>query len=261
MNFQKIMTEALNANYGRHDMFKKHSSLRLVTKSVNRSEQMSLLFEWKGHSYSFDGSSTKDVRVAESTNADFVNHETTSDEKSEPETEEGDDSTNAESPEEDDENVGAIVTPSEGTVPVRLCQDHPDVEDLLPETSKVAEPERRNILEWLANIHREARGFEIGTINPSLLATSMKEQSHKWQNLALGYVADVIVLTHTFIVDLLHEVCPATRVYDGIKSLLMDELASKYKRAIDHTSFLLDVELNGTPSTLNHYFNDTLQKW
>ena len=31
--------------------------------------------------------------------------------------------------------------------------------------------------------------------------------------------------------------------------------------AIAQANFLLEVELSGTPATLNHYFNDNLQKW
>jgi hypothetical protein len=34
----------------------------------------------------------------------------------------------------------------------------------------------------------------------------------------------------------------------------------KYTKALSHTEFLLDVELSGVPMTLNHYFNENLEK-
>ena len=89
----------------------------------------------------------------------------------------------------------------------------------------------------------------------------MREQARKWEDIAREYIADIILLTHNFINHLLHEVCLTQRVCEGILSLLMGQLCSRYKVAIDHVKFLLDVDLHGTPSTLNHYFNYNFQKW
>jgi len=110
-------------------------------------------------------------------------------------------------------------------------------------------------------VYRNARGFEIGTLNSSLLAVTMKRQAVKWRSLALGYMADVATMVHTFVVDLLFVVCPLERVRSGIMSLLIDGLVDQYKSVIAHVEFIVEVELNGTPATLNHYFNDNLEKW
>ena len=243
MNFQKIVTEALTTNYGRRDMFKDHSSLRLVTAAVNRSESMSTMLAEKGHTYRFEGQSKNGFKVIEDS-SELIAEEA--------------EATSSNPPDSDGTLSG--FKPSD-SVSVRLYPSHPDVEDLLPDTSKIAEPKRGEVFTWLTGIYRESRGFEIGTFNPSLLSTILKEQSQKWQDIALGYVADIIVLTHTFVNDLLSQVCPVRRVRDGIMSLLTEELAAKYKTSIKHVEFLLDINLNGTPSTLNHYFNDNLQKW
>ena len=169
-------------------------------------------------------------------------------------------SAETETPEEDSPSGKASNTGPHGIIPVRLFESHPDVEEFLPEASRVSEPHRDEIFSWLQDIYRESRGFELGSFNPILLGTILKEQSRKWQDLALGYIADIIVLTHTFVNDLLYEVCPVKRVREGIQSLLMEDLALRYKRATNHAEFLLEVNLNGTPSTLNHYFSDNLQK-
>ncbi|KAL8836216.1 MAG: hypothetical protein Q9176_006477, partial [Flavoplaca citrina] len=67
-------------------------------------------------------------------------------------------------------------------------------------------------------------------------------------------------MAHTFVIDLLRVVCPVERVRTGIMSLLTGHLMEKYKAAISHVNFLLEIELDGTPATLNHYFNDNLEK-
>jgi hypothetical protein len=93
------------------------------------------------------------------------------------------------------------------------------------------------------------------------LAVTLKRQSVKWRELALGYISDIITMVHAFVKDLLQHITPNENVRMGIESLLMDELTKKYQNAMSHVNFLLDVELEGTPATHNHYFNDTLEKW
>lgn len=88
----------------------------------------------------------------------------------------------------------------------------------------------------------------------------MKTQSSNWEPIALGYIKDVISMAHKFISDLLQLICPDLRVRDGLMSVLMDELSAKYQDALEHVHFLLHIERMGTPATLNHYFNDNLEK-
>ena len=69
-----------------------------------------------------------------------------------------------------------------------------------------------SIHDWLKEVYRGARGFELGTLNSSLLAVTMKRQSRKWKILALGYIADIVTLTYHFVTGLLRVVCPVERV-------------------------------------------------
>jgi hypothetical protein len=89
----------------------------------------------------------------------------------------------------------------------------------------------------------------------------MKRQSTKWTGLALGYISDVVVTVHNFILGLLRSICADERVRTNLLSILMDELVERYKEALEKVSFLLYVERVGTPITQNHYFNDNLEKW
>ena len=239
MKFQSIVVDALATNYGRHGMFWDHPSLRLVTAAVNRSETMAEMFAKHGHTYEFEGLSAIDMTKVGDASSDK----------------------DSGSEEQDQESNASDPSGQSGTSSVREFIARTSVDDLLPSTLAVAAPKRGEVFDWLRSIYRDSRGFEIGTVNPTLLATLMKEQSRKWVDIALGYVADVIVLTHTFVSDLLQQVCPTRRVREGVLSLLMEHLCIRYKAAIKHVEFLLAVELGGTPSTLNHYFNDNLQKW
>ena len=242
MEFQKIVGDALASNYGRYGLFRDRPSLRLVTAAVSRSETLAAMFAKYGHTYQYQGQSRGE---------EMEDTDTTSDTEID-----GSDASAS-------QNDPPAIQPSDqtSTSSVRLYPDLAVIGDLLPRTLRVAKPQREEVLNWLQSIYLDSRGYEIGTFNPTLLATIMKEQSRKWKEIALGYVADVIVLTHSFLTDLLQEVCPPLRVREGILALLMDPLCDRYKRAIQHVKFLLEVELNGTPSTLNHYFNDNLQKW
>jgi hypothetical protein len=66
---------------------------------------------------------------------------------------------------------------------------------------------------------------------------------------------------HAFICKGLEVVSKNTQISTNIMSLLMDDLVEKYKQAISTVEFLLRIEREGTPLTLNHYFNDNLEKW
>ena len=248
MKFQRVVLDALNTNYGRHKIFDDRPSLRLVTAAVNRSEAMAATFASDGHVYHFDSRSTNGTKskdlanIVDSNFGDEFTMETTP-------------------PSAVNTDASGKSSKEQGTISVRQFPGSTVVDDHLPSTAEVAKSQRGWILGWLRRIYRESRGFEIGTVNANLLATIMRDQSRKWENIALGYVADVIVLTNTFVHDLLHEVCPVRRVRDGILELLAEQLHARYEAAIKHVEFLLAVELNGTPSTQNHYFNDNLQKW
>ncbi|KAE8147665.1 vacuolar sorting protein VPS1, dynamin [Aspergillus avenaceus] len=147
------------------------------------------------------------------------------------------------------------------TTKTRKVQNVAELEDVTAEQTQESLPsDDDDINQWLGDLYLNSRGFEIGTFNVSLLATSMKKQSKKWTNFARGYISDIITMVHKFIVKTLEIVSGDKRVYSSLVSIMMDDLLEKYRCALNHVDFLLHVERNGTPKTLNHYFNDNLQK-
>ena len=227
MRFQEMTSHALATNYGADDLFDKYGSLRLPTIIVQRNNNFSEKVEKIGHTYSFDS----DTPTASEELAASVKSETT---------------------EADSERSHSDV---------RTVENYPELSDVTCDSGEpVSDPVGKGILAWLTGVYTNSRGFELGTFDSSLLAITMKRQSSKWNALALGYINDVVTLTHGFIVNLLHEICPDKRVSSALLSLLMDGLVETYKRAIDHVHFILQVERTETPLTLNHYFNDNLEK-
>jgi hypothetical protein len=121
-------------------------------------------------------------------------------------------------------------------------------------------PEREGIYRWLMQVYQSNRGFELGTPNSALLADCMKKQCSKWKEVSMGFVSDVIVLVHTFIGTALCSICKDVNVRTALINKLSDDLIERYQKAITTTQFLLEVEKSDVPMSLNHYFNDNLQR-
>ncbi|KXS94723.1 hypothetical protein AC579_9202 [Pseudocercospora musae] len=138
-----------------------------------------------------------------------------------------------------------------------------DLDDLIgiihPQES-LPHPRCGEIKAWLIRVFKGNRGFELGTFNASILATVMKKQSLKWTDISMGFVSDVIVIVHRFVGAALNSICEDRNVRDALAGKLFDQLIGRYQKAIASTNFLLKVESSDTPMTMNHYFNDNLQK-
>lgn len=225
--FSHLVDLAARAEYGRSSFFDNDESLRLATMAVNRGETFAQAMAVAGHKYQFDAKT--DPRQ--------------SDEQEAPPSEE---------PKLEDTN----------SVQTRHQSDHEAIQDIVGDHApfvKLALPQ--GISEWLKEVYLRSRGYELGTFDASLLGLTMKEQAAKWRDLAQGYVNDIILLVHTFFLKVLERLALNQRVRNGIKDLLGEEMRQKYTAAISHAEFLLKVELEGNPATLNHYFNDNLEKW
>lgn len=225
------------ANYGADSLFDKHKELRVATEVARRSDIFSEQMEECGHERQFnsDDVSADGVRgyYKESLTPPVENCDLESASESE------------------DEPI---------KIEVRTTADKEDLEDLLHPQESLTLP-ISGIMIWLEDKYRGSRGFELGTLGSNLLSAIMKEQSRRWEALALGYISDVIVMTHSFILGLLEGICIDGRVKSGLMSVLVDGLVERYGKAREQVQFLLDIERAGRPATLNHYFNDNLDKW
>ena len=143
----------------------------------------------------------------------------------------------------------------------RYACNHDELDDLLSPVGNIAKPLSTDIMNWLENIYSGSRGFELGTFNDSIIPIIWKKQLVNWEALALGYVMDIVSLVHSFVRGLLKICCADERVLTGLLSIMMEDMTTRYKNAIDHVKFLLVVEKEGTLLTANHYFSNNLEKW
>lgn len=234
-SFQKLTQLALTTNYSVDGIFDTDPEVRLATRISNRNLSFAdLVSEW-GHEFAFKAEASDTVSQLPLEEENPLSCQTN----------------------------GKVRLPTPSVlerIQSREVEGDDDVQDILYEAVNV-EPAQDGITDWIARVHRDARGFEIGTFNPILLSTLMKKQSVKWPIIAQGYISDVIAMVHRFIKKALRAACGDSRISKNILSLLWNDLMMKYQRAIFQVDFILSIEREEMLMTLNHYLNDTLQKW
>ncbi|KAI0014316.1 P-loop containing nucleoside triphosphate hydrolase protein [Xylariaceae sp. FL0662B] len=221
--FQTLARDAVNAYYTSNEMFSERPDLRLITRVVDASEVFSADMLRRGHMRPFATDSEND---------------------NEPETRE---------PE-----------------PCSFEHEEDSKVDNYLELDEVFDPAatimpglvgHQDIMEYIAEVYRSNRGQQLGTFSDGLLLTMFKEQSRKWEPIALSYMRTTVVTVHHFIAEIIKQVCPDPRVRDELwDGLLLEELQGSYRRVMDHTKLLLSIEREEVPLTLNRLFNENLRK-
>jgi hypothetical protein len=70
----------------------------------------------------------------------------------------------------------------------------------------------------------------------------------------------IIYHVHRFISETFKSICPDPRVHGELwNGYLLEDVMASYRRAMDHARFLLEIEREGSPLTLNQSFNEHLQ--
>lgn len=220
--FQRLVHLALNANHGADDAFNEESALHISPKVMSRMKDFSDDMTKYGQTYSF---------LSQSMSVEDINSR-------------------------DNDSLSE----SQALFEVRKEEDVEQLQDILHPQSGQHFPVHEGIQKWLLEVFQRNRGFELGVFNASILATVMQKQSMKWADISLGFVSDVIVMVHGFVLKALSSVCTDDEICRSLVNALFDELMQRYQRAIGNTMFLLEVEGSNTPMTMNHYFNDNLQK-
>ncbi|KAL8941287.1 MAG: hypothetical protein Q9216_002348 [Gyalolechia sp. 2 TL-2023] len=223
--FQRLTSWALEARYGSDDAFEEHQDLRIATLVVNRNAYFSSDVSKQGHTINFSGEEDR----------------------------------NPEEPAKDLYGLKRELIETKAPS-VRYIENGSDIADLMHEGKKVVGPGETDILAWLQEVYESSRGFELGSFDASLLPIVWKKQSANWDNLALGYISDIVALVHNFVLQLLTVLCEDQHIRTGIYSTILEYLIERYKKAIEHARFILNVERSDTPLTTNHYFADNLEK-
>ncbi|KAI0106301.1 P-loop containing nucleoside triphosphate hydrolase protein [Nemania sp. FL0031] len=221
--FQSLVRDALSANYSSNNILSSRHDLRLITRVVEENELYANEMMENGHMWPFVES------------------------------------------ENDDGGTENRYRPR----PVRIKSDivtasmFAEIQDVLYD-NELAIPqldEDGDIMSYIEDVYKSSRGQELGTFGAALLGTMFKEQSQKWESITLRHIGQIIYHVHLFISEALKDACPEPKVREELwNTYLLDELQKSYRQAMSHAKFLLQVERDGPPITMNHYFNDNLQK-
>ncbi|KAL4912669.1 P-loop containing nucleoside triphosphate hydrolase protein [Aspergillus aurantiobrunneus] len=167
---------------------------------------------------------------------------------------------------ESPDNMSRPLTEEEGheeqqTIQTRKLTTCPELGEVIPEQVPVTYPLKGKIEPWIKSLYLSSRGFEIGTVSPTLLSAIMKTQSSNWPAIAHDYIADVITMVHKFVLRALELACPEPKVRTRLLTVTMDNLLAKYSRALEQVDFLLRIERTGRPNTLNKRLAENLHTW
>ncbi|KAF3062278.1 Interferon-induced GTP-binding protein Mx [Daldinia childiae] len=225
--FQTLARDALDAYYTGNKIFEERHDLRLITRVVEANEKYSDDMAINGHTRSFASNFTSEE---DDTETRFI-------------------------PQINKNRSTKVPEPEDGTYP-ELEEMFDPLDTVMPDISG-----QDDIMDYISGVYRDSRGLELGMVGGPLVSTMFKEQSKKWKPITLDYVSRVIWAVHHFIVQALETTCPDERVREELWSgYLLEELQKSYREAMDKAKYLLSIEREGIPLTLNHYFNDTLQK-
>lgn len=236
-HLQQLVQAAIEARYSNHSAFEENDELRLITHILNVTEVFSDDFEKKAHLRCFERPESslpgKDSEEDDS-EADVSDHE----EKY----------TWANASKRQWNEFGGNIDPEELTV----------LENTISKDFWFDDPED-NIMVWIEGLYLRSRSIDLGTLGGSILSSAFKEQSSKWSGMTKAYVSKVIMIIHRFLVIALKTLCTDTRIREEIWSSILDDVLNRYKVGMEQAMFLVSVERDTRPYTLNHYFNENLQ--
>ena len=236
--FQELVHTGLDAHYSSHAIFEEREELRLITYVVNLTEAFGNDIEQTGHVRAFEASSFNDgeeVPPAPEVESEQV-----------PEDEENDTSSEAHSKKGLDflQNIDL----DEFSMLDNIVSKNGYVDDPIP-----------GIMAWTEELYLRSRAIELGTFSGVILSSAFKEQSCKWEGMTRSYISHVVVVIHRFMVIALDTLCTDVRVREELWACLSDEVLKRYKAAMEQATFLVSLERNKRPYTVNRYFNENLQ--
>ncbi|KAK0668272.1 P-loop containing nucleoside triphosphate hydrolase protein [Cercophora samala] len=138
-------------------------------------------------------------------------------------------------------------------------QEFPELDDIISDRYEVDDPED-GIMDWITNLYVRSRGMELGHYTNAVQASAWREQSSKWPLMSRAFTSRAIMIVQRFITDTLSIVCPDSNLRDTLWSCIQEEVLERYKKATGFLEYLLSVERELNPYTLNKHFNRARQE-
>ncbi|KAF5578625.1 interferon-induced GTP-binding Mx [Fusarium pseudocircinatum] len=233
--FVQIKNFGLDAYYTRHKIFE-NEDLKLITRIREINEGFGQVLYEKGHTRNFFVSDEDEAAETTETNG-ATDHE-----------------------EDEDEDVKRVELYNQATFTIPLLGEEDLVDDILYDAYHCPKPHGEDILTYIEKEYLTSRGYEIGTFSGEMLPVTFKEQSKKWQPMARAHVSNAILIVHHFIRNVLNASCPDFSIREELWAFILEDLQNRYRRAVDHVEFLLEVEFEGKSITYNPNFNDSLNR-
>ncbi|RSM14221.1 hypothetical protein CEP52_001417 [Fusarium oligoseptatum] len=228
--FTQIKNCGLDAYYSRHKIFHEQEELRLITRIREINEAFANVVFDKGHTRNFQPpGEKKEDKQSGSGDSDVESQETIRDD----------------------------LYDDEMTFLIPLVGELELGDSILHEAYRCPNPED-DILTFIEREYRSSRGYELGTFGGEMLPTNFKEQSKKWSPMARAHVSNAILIVHHFIRSVLDACCLDDTIRDELWNFIVDDLQERYRRAVEHTEFLLEVEFEGKSITYSPAFNKKL---
>lgn len=252
-HLQQLVQAALEARYSNHSAFEEKQELRLITHILSLTEAFSDDFLQRAHLRHFER--------RESSLSESYSEEDVSDHEEDVSGHEEDVSGHEEHVSDHEEmDTWANVSKKLGN----KFLENIDLEEFTVLDNTISkdfwfdDPED-NIMVWIEGLYLRSRSIDLGTFGGSILSSAFKEQSSKWSGMTKAYVSKAIVIIHRFLIMALETLCTDARIREEIWSSILDDVLNRYKMAMEQAMFLVSVERDKRPYTLNHYFNDNLQ--
>ncbi|KAG7410479.1 hypothetical protein LZL87_002883 [Fusarium oxysporum] len=233
--FTRIKHCGLDGQYSRENLFDTGTDLKLITRIREINEEFAKsVYDW-GETRKFHRPRDKEVTPAPS--------------------------------EEDEASEEAMAEPTDdrcGLYRRGISFDIPalgeqELEDgVLHDAFEWPEPNEEDIMQYIEREWLSSRAYELGTFGGEMLPKNFKEQSKKWSGMARAHIANAILIVHHFISNVLDSCCPDPAIREELWNFLVDDLQTRYKRAVNHTEFLLKVEFEGRSITYNPSFGNNL---
>lgn len=109
-------------------------------------------------------------------------------------------------------------------------------------------------MKWIKNFYRRSRGNQLIPLNPMLFSSALREQTTGWTAQTVYYVSRVIYTIHQFLVGALEVVCSDKKAREEILSQILDNTLARYTTGLKQAKFLVNVERESQPYTLNEIF-------
>ncbi|KAK1991093.1 interferon-induced GTP-binding protein Mx2 [Colletotrichum falcatum] len=240
--FQTLVRAALVADYSAHSAFDR-KELRLITAVVIATERFNTDFDNFSRTYAFESERQVAVAIPQGVVAP----------------------------------PSPVIpppphppaTPEEYELESEILQfdefDDPDPSEF-PELEKitvtdwVTESPKKGIMKWLEAVHQRSRGLELGSFGSKIPASIFRDQSERWETITKQYISKIITIIHRFVPVALEVVCTYTQVFQGVLSIILDDILANYEDSMNFAIFLVNAERQLPPYLLNHYFNHNHQR-